>query len=140
MSTAVPAPGHATRRGPRRRAHGRGGTRPDPERGSGTVLALGAVGALATVLAAALLLCGVVAARHRAESAADLAALAGAVALQRGGDACAEAARVGAANDATIRCVVDGADVVVEAGAPVPAAARALADRAVARARAGPQR
>lgn len=124
----VPPPGW--RRGPRW---------PEPERGSGTVLALGAVGALVAVLAAVLLLGGVVAARHRAESAADLAALAGAVALQRGGDPCGEAARLGAANGATVRCAVDGSDVVVEAGAPTPAAARALAARAVARARAGPQ-
>lgn len=116
------------------------GLGPDPERGSGAVLALGAIGVLVAVLAAALLLGGVVAARHRAESAADLAALAGAVALQRGGDPCGEAARVGAANGATVRCTVDGADVLVEAGMQTPAAARVLAPRAVARARAGPQR
>lgn len=81
--------------------------------------------------------------RHRAEQAADLAALAGATAVQRGGDGCAEARRVAAANAGVLTgCrVVDDGDVLVSVERAVPSVlARWLPGRsqAQARARAGP--
>jgi secretion/DNA translocation related TadE-like protein len=53
---------------------------------------------------------------HRgAQSAADLAALAGAQAQARGGDACAAASTVATANGATVdSCTVDGFDVLLQ--------------------------
>ena len=63
------------------------------ERGSGTVLLLAVVGALAVVAAAIGLLAAAQSARGRAQSAADLAALAAASAWQEGwGDPCGIAA------------------------------------------------
>jgi secretion/DNA translocation related TadE-like protein len=75
------------------------------ERGSGTVLATGLLGVLATMCLAILLLGGALVTRGRAQSAADLAALAGAGALIAGqteSDACAVARRVGRENDAEL--------------------------------------
>jgi secretion/DNA translocation related TadE-like protein len=61
---------------------------------------------------------GVIGARHRAESAADLAALAGAVAARDGGEACAAAAAVAGYNDGTLSaCTVS--DRVVEVSVAV---------------------
>nr|WP_297592776.1 Rv3654c family TadE-like protein [Mycobacterium sp.] len=76
-----------------------------------------------------------VVARHRAQAAADLAALAAAARLASGSDAaCSRAAVVARemrVND--IRCVVDGLDVVITAGVAVVVAGTARAS-----ARAGP--
>jgi secretion/DNA translocation related TadE-like protein len=100
-------------------------------------------GLVGVALTAGVLLALVVAisTRHRADDAADLAALAGATALQDGGDACAEAARVAAANGALlIACRLPAADqvlVTVERSLP-GAAARWVSGRSVAQARAGP--
>lgn len=73
---------------------------------------LGALAAAAVVLAAtlvALTWAGAVTARQRAESAADLSALAGAQASVRGGDACRAAAAVAAASAARLpECVAEG--------------------------------
>ncbi|OBK21223.1 helicase [Mycobacterium asiaticum] len=75
----------------------------------------------------------VVVARHRAQSAADLAALAAAAQLPQGaGSACARARAV-AMRVGGVECRVDGLDVVVTVAAPVP-----LAGVAQASARAGP--
>lgn len=84
--------------------------------GSATVLVMAAcllgvfaAGAVATLGSA-------VVARHRAQSAADLAALAAADAVlgRSTGDPCAAAASVaGAAGARLVTCVVDGRDVVV---------------------------
>lgn len=80
----------------------------------------GAAALVAVTLAVALLLCataGVVAGRllsdhRRAAAAADLAALAGAAAVQRGLAGCVHARRVAAANGAVLtHCRVDGQDV-----------------------------
>ena len=109
------------------------------EDGAATVLVLGlcAVVLLAGTVAAAL---GAVAvARHRAASAADLAALAAAARVLEGRDAaCAAAARTARAAGATLRsCRVEGWDAVVEAAVVPPGAVGALGT-AVVTARAGP--
>jgi secretion/DNA translocation related TadE-like protein len=94
---------------------------------------------LLLVLGAAL---GVVAAlvhAHReAQSAADLAALAGAGAVGRGAPACPAAAGVAAANTARLtQCVVDGRVVAVQVEVAGPHWLGQTADLS-ARARAGP--
>jgi secretion/DNA translocation related TadE-like protein len=109
------------------------------DRGSGTVLALalslliglGATAGVARGLA--------VAARHRANAAADLAALAGAAAALDGpGGACTEAGRVARANGGRLdRCVVTG-EVVEVRVARALALGRLGQWTAVGRARAGP--
>lgn len=83
------------------------------ERGVATVLAVGLLGMVLVVTLVAVAVAALVGARHRAETAADLGALAGAVAARDGSDACAAAARVSAANDGLLTaCVV--ADRTVE--------------------------
>ena len=88
-----------------------------------TGLALGSATPLAAVLAAAVLVCTGTAVtggrlltdQRRAAVAADLAALAGAAAVQRGADGCPAAAPVAVANGAVVtRCRVDGEDVHLE--------------------------
>ena len=105
---------------------------------------MGAAIGLAVLMVAVLLglyLGSAVVARHRAASAADLAALAGAAESVLGGDrACARAARIAAAMDADLTgCTLDGWDVHVRVrvriGLPLPAGGPTLA---VARAAAGP--
>jgi secretion/DNA translocation related TadE-like protein len=78
-------------------------------------------------------------ARHRAQIAADLGALAGAARAIEGSEAaCAQAARIAAANQGRVRsCVLQGLEIVVRADVtvePLPGLAR----RASAAARAGP--
>jgi len=103
--------------------------------GSATVAAAAMVAVLLCVTGAGAYLGSVVVARHRAQAAADLAALAGAAALPSGvAAACARATAVAhqmRIDDA--RCRVDGLDVVVTARVPV-----AFAGMAQAAARAGP--
>lgn len=108
------------------------------ERGAGTVLGLTMA---AVVLFVALAVAGATAVvtTHRvAQSAADLAALAGATALQDGDDACGRAGEVARANRATLRsCAVEGWTVTVS----VTAAGATVLGRQVvqaARGRAGP--
>jgi len=86
----------------------------DDERGAVSLFATACLGML-VLLGAALGVVGAMIADHRrAQGAADLAALAGATALQRGGGGCAEAERVAVANAATLTtCRVEGRDVVV---------------------------
>ena len=69
---------------PRRSRRGDGARRA----GAGSVLAVAMLGLLVTVTVAAAGVVGIVATHRTAQSAADLAALAGAAALQDGGDAC----------------------------------------------------
>jgi secretion/DNA translocation related TadE-like protein len=107
--------------------------------GAATVLVLGlcAVVLLAGTVAAAL---GAVAvARHRAASAADLAALAAASRVLEGRHvACGAAELVARRADARLRsCRVEGWEVVVEAAVVPPGAVGALGS-AVVIARAGP--
>jgi secretion/DNA translocation related TadE-like protein len=112
----------------------------DPERGSATVWVLALSGVLAVVGVAAVLVGAAVVARHRAASAADLAALAAGGQVVTGNPApCTTAADVAAANGAELTaCTVDGA-AVVEVAVRVPVRLGGLGVRwAAARARAGP--
>jgi secretion/DNA translocation related TadE-like protein len=94
------------------------------ERGSSTVVAVGAVGVLALVSSGALVLGSAVAAMHRARSASDLGALSAAAALSSGvpdRDACAAGALVVRANRAaplSCRTAADGSVTVVAAARP----------------------
>ncbi|WP_084701094.1 Rv3654c family TadE-like protein [Streptacidiphilus anmyonensis] len=105
------------------------------------VALLGLVGLAAT---AALGVAGAVAARHRAESAADLAALAAAGRLLLDpGEACAEAAAIASAQGATLHSCAIRADaledsVLVEVSVPSPIGLIPGLPPARARARAGP--
>lgn len=103
------------------------------DRGSATVVAAAMVAVLLCITGAGAYLGSVVVARHRAQAAADLAALAAAARLPSGVTAaCARATAVAHAmrvDDA--QCDVDGLDVVVTARVVV---AFAGAARAVARA------
>lgn len=84
------------------------------ERGQGVVLALPLIGVLLTVTVMLAVLGSVVVAQRRAQSAADLAALAGAAAGQRGQDECAAAAGLARRNGAGLEaCRVDGEAVTV---------------------------
>ncbi|MGK5110599.1 MULTISPECIES: Rv3654c family TadE-like protein [unclassified Geodermatophilus] len=112
----------------------------DPERGSATVWVVALSGVLAAIGVAAVLVGGAVVARHRATSAADLAALAAAERAVRGDSAaCSVAAQVATANGAHLTaCSVD-AGAVVSVAVEVPVALGPLGvHRADARARAGP--
>jgi len=108
-------------------------------RGSATVLLLAAAAAVlvlaiggVTVLAAGL-------ARQRAESAADLAALAGAAALQHADDPYSRAAALAHAQGADVQCSVADEDVLVTAEVPVDGWLQTWVGPAVrARARPGP--
>lgn len=95
------------------------------------------IAALVSVTLSAAWIGAVVIARHRAQTAADLAALAAAQSLAAGpAAACGRAASVAAAMGATVQqCTVDGLDVVVEAGVGVKVP---VGTRAQAVARAGP--
>jgi secretion/DNA translocation related TadE-like protein len=109
------------------------------DRGGGTVLALG-LSALVVLSATVGVVRGLaVLARHRAVAAADLAALAGAVAVLDGpAVACAEADRVALANGGHLsRCVVAGEVVEVQVARALPLG-RLGRWTAVGRARAGP--
>lgn len=84
------------------------------ERGAVTVLALALLGFLLMVTGALAVVGAIIVAHRRAQSAADLAALAGAAALQHAADACGEAGAVAAANQARLStCRITGRDVVV---------------------------
>lgn len=108
------------------------------EDGSATVLVLALCGVLLLAGSLAGALGAVTVARHRAASAADLAALAGASAASRGADACAAAGRSAARADAQlVRCLRQGTDVAVEVSVRPPGAIGRLGP-ASARARAGP--
>lgn len=72
------------------------------ESGVASVWALVLIGVLILVADGVCSVVGVVGAHHRAEGAADLAALAGAAAIQQGADGCAAAARVAGRNGAEL--------------------------------------
>ncbi|MFS3127323.1 Rv3654c family TadE-like protein [Nocardioides sp. Bht2] len=106
----------------------------------------GAVTLLVVMMSAVLTLCGVagayvaaVTSAHRAaQSAADLSALAAAVALSEGADPCAEAAAIAVRNRAHLTaCRRKGEEVWVEVGVTIPAWGRG-GGTAIGRARAGP--
>ncbi|TQC47964.1 pilus assembly protein TadE [Rhodococcus sp. WS4] len=107
------------------------------DRGAATVLACCALAALVVVTAMLVHVGSAVSVRHRAQSAADLAALAGAVGLDRGtAAACAAAQEVaGRMRTELVSCEVDDLDVEVTVTAPVLLSSLGVRDaRAVARA------
>lgn len=111
--------------------------RPRLEEGAGTIVAVAMMGVLVTVTLAVSGVVGVVATHRRAQSAADLSALAGAAALRDGGDACERVRVIATLNDARLRrCQVEGWSVLVEVGKAIrlPGGSLDLA----ARGRAGP--
>jgi secretion/DNA translocation related TadE-like protein len=111
----------------------------DRDRGAVTVLACVGAVVLLVVTGVAVHLGAVVLARQRAETGADLAALAGAAQLPRGSEvACAAAGVVARANGVTeTDCRTDGLDLLVEVAAQV-AGGGVFGGGAVGRARAGP--
>jgi secretion/DNA translocation related TadE-like protein len=108
------------------------------ERGSAAPFAVGAIGLL-LFLGAALGVVGAVFVAHRtAQSAADLAALAGADALQVSEDACAAAAAIADRNGAALEsCEIAGEDITVTVRVEGPRWLGQPGDP-VAKARAGP--
>ncbi|QIG44894.1 flp pilus-assembly TadE/G-like family protein [Nocardioides anomalus] len=108
------------------------------DRGSATLFALAVIGLLALVGGALGVVAAMVHAHRVAQSAADLAALAGAQALVRGADPCSAAATIATANGATLdTCATTAADVTVQVSVRGP---HWLAQRhdLSAQARAGP--
>ncbi|WP_432521744.1 Rv3654c family TadE-like protein [Kineococcus sp. SYSU DK006] len=115
-------------------------TRGPRDRGSGSVLVLAVCAALLGVGLGVLGLSSAVLARHRAESAADLAALAGADVLagRASGAPCERAAAVLLAHGArVVGCAVGGDGSVAVSAAVLPVGPLAALGEAVARARAG---
>jgi len=109
------------------------------DRGGATVWVL-AVGLVTVLLAVASVAIGsAIAARHRAQNAADLGALAGAARATEGVEsACERAAQIVAVNQATLTgCELDGLDLIVTARAAPVGPARRFGT-AHASARAGP--
>lgn len=100
---------------------------------------LGVIAAVLMLTVTGLMLASAVLASHRARAAADLAALAAAGALMRGGPAstaCELAAEVAAANHGRVQqCIASGTEVRLSVA--VPAGVRGLGI-ATARSRAGP--
>jgi secretion/DNA translocation related TadE-like protein len=85
------------------------------DRGSATLFAVAVIGVLLLVGAALGVVAAMVHAHRMAQSAADLAALAGAQARAHGRDPCGAAVRVAAANGASMdSCTVAGSDVRVQ--------------------------
>jgi secretion/DNA translocation related TadE-like protein len=109
---------------------------PTPDSGGATVLVVAMAGVLMFVTLGLAAVGGLVTAQRRAQSAADLTALAAAASIEL--DACAEALRTAAANAAALdSCELDGSDVLVTvsvAGPSVPG----RDPRVSAQARAGP--
>lgn len=108
------------------------------ERGAATVVALACLGILVLVGAALGVVAAMLHAHRQAQSAADLAALAGAAALADGADPCGRAAHIAVSNGSRLDvCEVDGREVVVEVTVTGPRWLGQTEDLR-ARARAGP--
>ncbi|OZE03847.1 pilus assembly protein TadE [Rhodococcus sp. 05-2255-3B1] len=109
------------------------------DEGGATVLAALAMSALIAVVVMVIHVGSAVGARHQAQSAADLAALAGAGALDRGvADACETARGLAVRMGTQLReCTIDEWDVIVTVGQPVFLGRFGMSD-AIASARAGP--
>lgn len=111
------------------------------EGGSGTVLTVAAIGVLLILTAGSLQIGAAATAAHRARTAADLSALAGATALQQStGSPCARVAEVAGRNGARLlACTVGAAESVsVRVATTVPTHWPGVPHQAVASARAGP--
>ena len=86
------------------------------QEGSATITAAGIAGALVMITLMIIYIGATTIDAHRAQVAADLAAVAAAEALYEGADACDTAAIVTGYNHAALTgCHVDGADVIVQA-------------------------
>ncbi|OZC33694.1 Rv3654c family TadE-like protein [Gordonia polyisoprenivorans] len=111
------------------------------DRGYATVAAAGVIVGVVSVLVMVVYVGAAVIARHRAQSAADLAALAAAIDHVSGdADACATARElIDDQRSAVVlrRCRTDGTDVVVEVGVPITLGLFGSRDASAA-ARAGP--
>jgi len=111
------------------------------DRGNATLLGAFAVAALAAILVLVIYVGAAVLARHRAQSAADLSALAAAVDHVGGEpDPCAAARQSAAAQQPRadlVECRIDGEDVVVSVRVPVDLGTFGVR-AATAKARAGP--
>lgn len=108
------------------------------ERGAATLFALGGLLLLSMLAMLLAVVGGTLVTHRRAQSAADLAALAGAAAIQHGRDGCSSATRTAAGNGAELdSCEADGGYVTVRASIETP---RMFGRRLVVRAeaRAGP--
>ncbi|XVX20882.1 Rv3654c family TadE-like protein [Actinomycetota bacterium] len=113
------------------------------ERGSGTVLVVGAIGAVLVLVIGAMSVVSTVRATHTARAGADLGALAAAATWQSGGSsaqACAAAGTVATRNrTAMTSCGVDGTGVaMVRVRAAISAPLPGLPRTADGAARAGP--
>lgn len=107
-------------------------------RGAITLLVVAISGLLLLLGSALGVVAAMVVAHRTAQAAADLAAVAGATALQRGRDPCATAADIAVANGASLTsCTVDGRDVLVDVSVRGPRWLGQEADLD-GRARAGP--
>ena len=108
------------------------------QRGAITLLAVAMLGVLVLLAGALAVGEAMIVAHRRAQSAADLAALAAAAALQHARDPCEAAIVVAQANDAAVTgCVVDAYDVLVTATVRGPRWLGARGDLS-AQAKAGP--
>jgi secretion/DNA translocation related TadE-like protein len=128
-----------TRLGPLNRSPSRGCDERFGDRGAATVWAAGAVAVVMVVLAMLLWFVAAVVARHQAQSAADLAALAAASRADAGeAQACAYARWVAERMGVELRsCRLSGWDALVEVVA-VPVGVPGDVGEALAKARAGP--
>lgn len=107
------------------------------ERGVAVVVTLGLIALLVFVAALSVGSVAIVLTHRRAQAAADLAALAGAAALQRGDDPCLAAGRIAARHQAALGdCVVEGQTLAVTTTVGLPTALGGR--RLPARSRAGP--
>jgi secretion/DNA translocation related TadE-like protein len=115
---------------------------PSRERGAAAVLTTVLAGLLMVLAVLLSAVGGMVADQRRAASAADLAALAGAAALQHGHPGCTVAAQVARANEATLLgCRESGRVLTVRVGRDPRGVTARLLGRVVgvtSRARAGP--
>jgi secretion/DNA translocation related TadE-like protein len=94
--------------------HGGSARRGDRDRGSATVYAAFALVCLTALGVTVSGFTAIATAKHRAAAAADLAALAGAQALQHGAEACSAAADLAVRNGAAlVDCTVEGPVVTV---------------------------
>jgi secretion/DNA translocation related TadE-like protein len=109
------------------------------QRGAASLMAVAMLAVLLLLGAALGVVAAMVRAHRVAQSAADLAALAGATGLQEGGEACPAAARIADANQAAVTsCLVQGEEVVVEVSVDGPRWLGQQGDLS-AQARAGPR-
>jgi secretion/DNA translocation related TadE-like protein len=107
------------------------------EQGAAVVVGVALVAVLVLVAGVCVGTVAIVLAHRRAQVAADLASLAAAAALQRGGDACGAATSIAGRHDALVTaCAVEGTSVLVTTAVTLPPALGG--EQLRARSRAGP--